>query len=256
MSRRDQQKKPGVTESAPPVLSCEDAVSPSIEAMPDRFMRYIIDGIQTRRFMPGSRISERGVAKDLGISQVIAREYMERLVHYGWVERIAGQGILVRRFDRAEIESLFDFREILECGTVYRLAETINDEHLGRLKTNVDLLESLTLSLADEDVKLYKTTDIEFHKLLFAFVGNERVAEMFEAVIGQISFIIYNRGPSYVLDDLYRRRDPDAPAGVPHREIYRSLHAHDALRAEQVMRDHIRYARSMTLELSQLFGYG
>jgi DNA-binding GntR family transcriptional regulator len=223
------------------------------QSMADQFISYITDGICNQKFIPGTRISERGVAKDLGISQVLAREYMEKLIHHGWVERIPGRGISVRKFNQEELQELFEYRELIETGAIFYVADSITDSQLAELRSKVELMESLEPDPDTEQGNLIKSADIEFHKLIVHFMGNQRVKTSFKSVISQISFLFYSRGPTKILHEIYVHRATNPLPEIKHRKILEALESRDPILAEQRMRDHIRYASSLAIFVCNLF---
>ena len=57
---------------------------------------YVVENISNGNWPFGSKIVERQVAKELGISHIPVREAMEKLKQNGWVNRIANRGAFVR----------------------------------------------------------------------------------------------------------------------------------------------------------------
>jgi len=68
--------------------------------------------------LPGNRISEFAIAKQLGISRSPVREAISQLASEGLVTLIPEAGSFVRQFTPAEIDHVFQFREWLETRAI------------------------------------------------------------------------------------------------------------------------------------------
>jgi DNA-binding GntR family transcriptional regulator len=77
----------------------------------DRIRLQIIDGTLS----PGSRLVERNLAAELGVSRVPVREALRDLVAEGYAIDRATRGIEVRGYPAAEVDELFEIRGALEA---------------------------------------------------------------------------------------------------------------------------------------------
>ena len=68
----------------------------------------------TGKFMPGSSLSTRGVARELGVSQMPVREALSRLAAEGAVEIRSKRRIVVPLMTAARFKDLLRCRELLE----------------------------------------------------------------------------------------------------------------------------------------------
>lgn len=83
---------------------------------------------------PGDLVlSPNKVAKKIGMSYTPIREAFRQLESEGLVERVANLGVRPKRFNRQEIEHLFEMRMILEGGAAKIAADKISDEELAHL---------------------------------------------------------------------------------------------------------------------------
>ncbi len=82
---------------------------------------------------PGSRLVNRTLSKELGVSTIPVREALRRLASEGFAEHIPGAGTFVRRFDRSELIKLYGFREAIECHAAREASRSIRPDQLKRL---------------------------------------------------------------------------------------------------------------------------
>src|SRR3989337_132621 len=96
----------------------------------------LIDDILSGRLAPGSRIIEKRVAAQLGVSQGPLREALRDLELFGFVVISPFRGTHVRQFSLSDLAEIYPIRAALE-GTAARAAATqiVNAglEHLARL---------------------------------------------------------------------------------------------------------------------------
>ena len=101
------------------------------------------------RLSAGSRISEKKIADELGISRTPVGEAIRSLASEGWVEQRPRQGTVVRDFTRREVIELYELREALETFAAGKAAALITDATLSRLDRYCDEMERLRKELAE-----------------------------------------------------------------------------------------------------------
>ena len=83
---------------------------------------------------PGTRLVNRSLAKELGISFTPLREAINQLASEGLVEYVPGGGAFVRRLDRHQLAQLYDLREALEPFAAAEAAKHITEHELEELR--------------------------------------------------------------------------------------------------------------------------
>ena len=90
--------------------------------------------IISRKLLPGDKIPQEKLARDLGISRtplVSALKYLEK---EKLVEAIPRRGFYVRLFTKEEMISIFELREVLEGLAARRAARNISDIQINKLR--------------------------------------------------------------------------------------------------------------------------
>ena len=195
---------------------------------------YVVNNICSGNFKPGQKVGERKIARQLGISQIPVREAMEKLWQRGWIDKYPNRGAFVKKFDVSEVQKVFQIREIFESGCVRLLAQTISSQQLQQLKGLVDILQK---SSGDKEIERYEEADLQFHKNIIRFIGNERLDGLFETVLLQ--------SQGFFLSEAVRAafswdRDLEKLDFCCHEKIYKALSDGDADKAVREVTLHIR----------------
>jgi DNA-binding GntR family transcriptional regulator len=94
--------------------------------------------LTTGRIVPGQRLTEADLSRELAVSKGPVREAMQRLAAEGIIDLAPYRGYVVHRMTREEVASVFDVLELLEGLAARRAAENIDHgDHRARLKKAV-----------------------------------------------------------------------------------------------------------------------
>lgn len=204
---------------------------------PDSIMNKLLDVISSGQYVPGQRISESELARQLGVSRGPVREALGRL-EGRLVERRLNLGVRLIELGRDRVEELFLVRESLE-GMAARLAtESITNKELDGL---YQLLERHQQSIGNNGKTGYLqgVGDDDFH---FAIVSASRYRTIRRILMDEIYFQLR----------LHRRRSGTQPGRAAaaleeHRAVVDAMAGRNPDRAEDAMRLHLRNARFSAL---------
>jgi DNA-binding GntR family transcriptional regulator len=192
----------------------------------ERVNAHIRNSIREGRFAPGQRLIESELQLALGVSRGSIREAIRRLAADNILHIELHKGARVRPLTTAEIESIYEVREVLE-GLAGRLAAKNRNPSDTRLTT----LERTFDRVFDGTAKSYLQYNEQFHRLIVQMAGNPELARLVENL--QIpSFILL----LHVLVDARSIRR----ARAEHRPIVDAILKKDGAKAERAMRAHIR----------------
>ncbi|MBR5471396.1 MAG: GntR family transcriptional regulator [Oscillibacter sp.] len=127
----------------------------------DYIQKQIADGI----YLPGERIVETRLAKELEVSQAPVREAMLELSAMGLLEERPYSGTYVRNLSHAEIEDIFDIRAFVEEYAAKRAAKRATPEQLAEMEFVLKEMDQKSFS---EFVQL----DMDFHSLVMDAAGS------------------------------------------------------------------------------------
>ncbi|HLA83544.1 MAG TPA: GntR family transcriptional regulator, partial [Thermoguttaceae bacterium] len=136
---------------------------------------------------PGTRLINRSLAKEIGVSLTPVREALNRMISEGLLEYRAGLGTFVPIPNLRDLQELYDLRKTLECDAVRKAGERLKDQDVEALARSIrDVGNLLTgRDTADEDepvarpiFETWRAADTLFHTVLLRAAGNRRVTEM------------------------------------------------------------------------------
>ncbi|MGV1049066.1 MAG: GntR family transcriptional regulator [Solirubrobacterales bacterium] len=193
--------------------------------------RAIIRG----ELLPGERLKEAEIARELGISRTPVREAMLVLQAEGLLDLAPSRGATVRPYDLDELLLLYDLRQLLEGYAARYAATRITPEQLRELEESCERMESLDFG----DIVAHNEENIFFHSHVLDIVGSDRLRHIVKSLL-EIP-LPYKRG--YWSDE----ENKDRSIGY-HRRIVAALRAGDPGGAEQAMRDHLEDSGRRTVE--------
>ncbi len=131
-------------------------------------------------FVPGERLSERGLESVLGASRTPIRAALMRLENEGLTQR-AGRGWQVTPIDLAEVRAVMEYREAVETAAVRLAVERAGDEELAALRS----LAEARRDHDDEETGLRDGND--FHVALARLSRNQFLAEGMAGALTRLS---------------------------------------------------------------------
>ncbi|SEO13363.1 GntR family transcriptional regulator [Vreelandella aquamarina] len=148
---------------------------------------YLTQAIIQQHFLPGERLSEVQLSKDLGVSRAPVREAARLLESRGLLISKPRRGFFVRALKAVELEDVFDLRLCLERHAIQRLAERYSGEAERALKQQVEVLCE---AAASNDGTRRIEEDLQFHRLMLHYAGNERLLRAFDNLTHELRLCI------------------------------------------------------------------
>jgi DNA-binding GntR family transcriptional regulator len=187
--------------------------------------KLIID----RKLLPGDKVSQEKLARELGISRtplVSALKYLEK---EKLVEAKPRRGFYVRLFTIQEMVSIFELREVLEGLAARRAAAHIDSAQISQLQ---NFFEPFSKAAAITDLKAYAREDRRFH----SFVTEVGAKEFLKSILQTYNIISF----SYqVVSSEGLVRSPDETI-TEHLAIIEAICQKDPGNAEELMRAHFK----------------
>lgn len=190
----------------------------------------IRDGILEGRLLPGDRLKEDMLAKELAVSRTPIREAIAMLQAEGLLESQQHRGAQVRSYTPSELEEIYDLRSLLEGYAARRAATRITDRQLARLRTSVERMEKLS----PDDVEQLVQQNGIFHDTILQAADSQLLVTMVTQT--RALPLIYQSYAWYTPQQL-------ALSQEYHRRVLAALERHDADQAAYDMRHHLFNAR-------------
>lgn len=197
--------------------------------------RRLLKAILNGTMKPGHRVREAEIAEQLNISRTPVREALRRLETEGLLTTAAGRGLVVASLDYQAVMELYQMREVLE-GTAARLAARYASE--AEIVALQEILNNESVLSAEPDVQAEQNR--RFHNAIYHAAHNRYLLKSLNsfrdsmALLGPTTFSVSGRSKT-ALDE--------------HWEILNAIESHDAARAEECARQHIRMAQQARLKL-------
>lgn len=186
-----------------------------------RLKQMIADG----KLVPGQRILQERLARDMGVSRTPLVNALKRLAQERLIEWVSRRGIYVKAFSLTEMAQLFEVREGLEPIAARLAAARISS---GEVRQFQKMFDGFSTSPSGAEIRRYLKCDRQFHWRLVELTQNPHLAAAMESVNMMIS--AYQVGvPRSLAESL-----PE------HQAILAALERHDPEASERAMRIHIR----------------
>lgn len=199
------------------------------ENLDQKVYQVIKKMIEDRTLLPGHKIPQEKLAKELGISRTPLISALKFLEHEKLVEAKPRRGFFVRLFDVKEMISILEIREVLEGLAARRTAECITDEECVTLKGIFSEFEGL----ADiTDIQAYSRADRLFHTTIIRVASREFLSNMLQT-FNIISLTYQNISREGLLQ-------PPNKTIVDHTNIIEAICSAKSEQAEELMRRHIQ----------------
>jgi len=194
----------------------------------DRIKELILTGA----LPPGTFLSERNLARELGMSKTPVRFAIERLALEGFVAVSPRQGIVVTGMQLDEAVDQFEIRIAVECHTVRRLAGRLTADQVRALEENLAAHHAAATS---QDAVRARELDTDFHLQLCAYLENREIQRVMERLREKLI-----RAISTVLQ---RQSQRMLESNAEHRGILAAVLAGDGDEAARRMEAHLEVGR-------------
>jgi DNA-binding GntR family transcriptional regulator len=185
--------------------------------------------INERKLLPGQKIPQEKLARDLGISRTPLISALKFLEQEKLVESVPRRGFFVRLFSKEEMVDIFELREVLEGLAARRAAFRITDAQIIKLNS---FFRQFAKQKNISDYKRYALEDRRFHN----FVIDVGAKEFLKSILLTTNIISF----SYqVLHSEGLVRPPNETI-QEHLAVIEAIKERDSEAAEDLMRQHFK----------------
>lgn len=205
-------------------MTADEPFEPESDRITRRLRDEIIDGVRP----PGSRLVERDLATELGVSRLPVREALKVLVAEGLVIHRPRSWAVVREFTSSDIADLFEVRSALEALAFRLAAQRRNREGLAELRSQVD---AELAAARVGDVPAARRAAADFHETVTTLAANELVGELSRTLAGRMRWLLAQH------DDLLAIAEE-------HRQLYEAIANRDEERVQRLVAQHLATSRA------------
>ncbi|MFL5994351.1 MAG: GntR family transcriptional regulator [Streptomyces sp.] len=184
----------------------------------------------------GKPLRQAALADEFGVSRTPVREALRQLQHGGLIEMHPNRGAVVRVPAPWEVRQAYEVRAELEGLAARRAASRITERQLAALREHNAVLREAAERTGDEEAvggsPVTQAANDCFHTIVCEAADNPWLGRM----IDRINESFPRNVSSLVLVGDERHRQLNIRQ---HEAIVDALAAHDADRAQEVMRDHV-----------------
>lgn len=176
---------------------------------------------------PNQRLVEMELAQKLGVGRAAIREALTRLEHAGLVEREPNRGAHVRAISAAEAIEMLEVRAVLEGLAARQAANQITAQGIATLQT---IHAAMQACLDRDDLIGVSDLNAQWHDQILAIANHQTVEGLIQRLRAQ--HVLFRYRTLLVPGRAYHSLQE-------HQTILAALTAHDAVAAENAMRQHL-----------------
>lgn len=158
------------------VVDSSPAAPASAISSPRRVMNAIITGIEKGRFVPGQRLIEADLTRELKVSRGPVREAFKRLAGEGVLVLSKHRGAFIRAQSREEVLDMMSVLEVL-AGLAAKLAASHIDEGDSRERLEAAVVAAMREGEEGETFAFLEQRR-RFYDTLYYIGGNRELAQM------------------------------------------------------------------------------
>lgn len=193
-----------------------------------------------RLYPPGTFLSERQLADELGMSKTPVKAALERLELEGFITVSPQSGIVVRELSLDEITQMYEIRVALEGYVLRSLAGRLSKEQLAKWELNLKQYAAAEKESDSLSLRNAVLLDAEFHLLPSQFLGNKLIIntmQQFSVQMFQVINRVFSRLPSRVSQSL-----------IEHREIVVAVRQGKGDKARELGENHLRVGHEVLVQ--------
>jgi DNA-binding GntR family transcriptional regulator len=149
--------------------------------------RILTQAIISGQLLPGAKVVEAGVARELGISRAPVREAARLLERQGLLVANPRRGFFVRKLEAIDIDEIYDLRICVECHAGVLASQNLTPENRTALRRQIDVLHET----ADfDDPARQVEEDYKFHRMICEVAGSKRLLRLFDDLSSELRMVI------------------------------------------------------------------
>jgi DNA-binding GntR family transcriptional regulator len=192
-----------------------------------RVKQMIDDGI----LIPGSRVPERRLCDQLGVSRTPLREAFRVLEAEGLLEIQPRRGATVRKFKPEDIDHMFQVLEVLEALAGELACHAMTDAELADIER---LHERMMAAFRHRDRRMFFRLNKQIHERIVKAARNPSLSRIYEGLSGQTHRIRYMANNTDAEWEIAARE---------HEKIMETLKLRSAGALQGLLRAHLRHKR-------------
>jgi len=183
---------------AAPAMAEAGEVTSSLREQVYEDLRY---RLITGKIAPGVGISTRGLAQQLGVSQMPVRDALSRIAAEGAVDIRSKRAVMVPKMTLERFDEIMRLRTLLEPVAAVAALPHIDAERLREIRAADEATDA---ALGEGDVNAYMESNFRFHSLIYGAAPMPLANRMIESLwmqFGPFMRVVYGRYGTAALVD-------------------------------------------------------
>ncbi len=202
----------------------------------DEVFAYLRSGILKGELPYGTKLMEKKLADELGVSRTPVREALRMLQTEGLVIIKHGRGTFVSDISVEDIKDVLEVRASLEELAVRLCCNRIGEDEMKHL---IDVHEKFLDAVETGDIADIIKYDIDFHSAIYDSTKNKKLITLIKNMSDQI----YRFRVSYI-----KQMEDYSPLAEEHKKIVRAIANNDASIAKEIAKEHIENQEKLILK--------
>ncbi len=202
----------------------------------DEVFTYLRSSILKGEIPHGTKLMEKKLADELGVSRTPVREALRMLQAEGLVQIKHGRGTFVSEISIEEIKDVLEVRAALENLAVRLCCDRVSDEELEQIKAiHRGFLRAIREKNIDDIIKY----DIDFHDAIYTSTKNNKL----KVLIKNMSDQMYRFRVRYI-----KQMDDHSAIAEEHMKIITAIENGDSQMASEEATEHIANQEKSVVE--------
>ena len=157
------------------------------QSMTEKVLQELRNDIINWNYEENDMITEAEVSQKFGVSKTPSREALNYLCMEGFLEKIPNKGYLVKGVSVTELQSLFQFRGVLEKASVEMAIQYATDEELRFLK---DYTQEQIAKIEGSTYQEYSEMNMQFHMSVAYLSRNPYLMSSLESMLNKLRRVL------------------------------------------------------------------
>jgi DNA-binding GntR family transcriptional regulator len=188
-------------------------------SLKDQVRQQILERILKGRYLPGQRLREVALAKELNTSPIPVREALRELESLRIVESEAYKGVRVRQVTPNELVEAYELRAVLESYAAEKGGQAFKGNSQALRKRYL----AMVAAARAKDIEAYTEQDLPFHRLIVEAAKNAFLLRAWDALGFEIRTRIFLASKEFDMAQIAQLHEPILEA-LEHGETKRAAH--------------------------------
>ena len=157
------------------------------QSMTERVLQELRNDIIYWNYEENEMFTEAEVSQKFGVSKTPSREALNYLCMEGFLEKIPNKGYLVKGISVTELQSLFQYRGVLEKASAEMAIQYATDEEMKLLE---ELAKEQIASIEGSSYQRYSEMNMQFHMSVAYLSRNPYLISALEAALNKLRRVL------------------------------------------------------------------